>query len=194
MDIFSSDIRLVNEILLLRPSVAEDVSSLFALADPSIWAESSTSIYHEEDMGDYLQNALDDRQSGIRQQFTIIVKDSMTMIGCSSFENISTHHGRLEIGWTWLGKAFQGKGLNRVAKYLMLKYVFEHLDYHRVEFRTRGTNLQSQRALKKIGAIYEGSLRSYFMSEEKRHDMVYFSILSEEWEMLKKSTFADLCS
>ena len=98
---------------------------------------------------------------------------------------ISGKDKRLEIGWTWLGKDFQGKGYNPIAKYLMLQFAFEDLKFERVEFRTRGTNLQSQRALQKIGATREGTLRSYFVGEGKRHDMVYFSILKSEWLHVK---------
>ena len=192
MRLFDHHLSLENEFLLLRPSKLEDAALLFQIAETGIWAHSSTNIHNHEDMEAYLQKALTERMDQQRQQLTLIDKLGGRVIGCSSFENISDSHKRLEIGWTWLGKAFQGKGYNRVAKFLMLQYVFETLEFERVEFRTRGTNIQSQKALAKIGAIREGTIRSYFIDQGQRHDFVYFSILKPEWLKLKQTIFKDL--
>ena len=194
MDIFSPTLSLENNRLLLRPSTLDDQDGLTKIADSSIWTHSSTNIrtQNREDVQVYLQNAIQKRESHILQQLTIIDKSNNILIGCSSFENISQEHKRLEIGWTWLGKQFQGTGLNPIAKYLMLRFVFEELGFERVEFRARGTNLQSQRALEKIGAVREGTIRSYFEAEGKRHDFVYFSILKDEWPELKATVFSEM--
>ena len=194
MQLFDDHFLLQNKILLLKPSTTGDIDSLYQLADNNIWIHSSTNIIHKQDMENYLIKANEERQQKIRQQLTIIDKLNNQFIGCSSFENISNQHKRLEIGWTWLGKAFQGKGYNRVAKFLMLQYCFEILQFERVEFRARSTNIQSQKALAKIGAIKEGTLRSYFVDQGKRHAFVYFSILREEWPNLKATIFNDLVS
>ena len=61
----------------------------------------------------------------------------------------------LHIGWTWIGKEFQGTGLNFQMKYLMLKYAFETLDFDKVEFRIDERNIQSRKAVEKIGATLE---------------------------------------
>ena len=194
MDLFSEHLVLENKTLLLYPSTQVDKHALFELADPRIWTHSSTNIQSMNDMETYLQRAIEARQHKKSQQLTIKRKRDNQLIGCSTFENIFFEHQRLEIGWTWLGKDYQGKGLNRIAKFLMLQYVFEQLQFERVEFRARGTNIQSQKALKKIGATREGTLRSYFQFEGQRHDFVYFSILKSEWTSLKETVFNDLNS
>ena len=145
MNLFDDSFQLEQEFLLLRPSALTDLEGLYTLADAGIWAHSSTAISDQPDMKAYLQKALDDREAGIRQQLTIWDKVHNRPIGCSSFEHISHSDKRIEIGWSWLGKAFQGKGYNLIAKYLMLMFAFEELDFERVEFRTRGTNIQSQK-------------------------------------------------
>lgn len=142
-------------------------------------------------MQTYLRKALLDRENNLRQQFTIKDQVHQRLLGCSSFENVSSEHKRLEIGWTWLGLEFQGKGYNPIAKYLMLQYAFDVLQFDRVEFRARETNIQSQKALAKIGATKEGTLRSYFYHEGQRHGFVYFSILKPEWPALKETVFAN---
>ena len=190
MSLFKEDFVLENQRLRLMPSSLSDLEHLYQIADQRIWAHSSTSIRNRQDMFRYLEKAGLDRQNEVRQELTVIDKLTGAYCGCSSFENISIPHRRLEIGWTWLGLQFQGKGINKIAKYLMLAYVFEQLEFERVEFRVRGTNAQSQRALEKIGAVREGRLRSYFEAEGQRHDFIYFSILREEWPQLKAGIFA----
>ena len=106
--------------------------------------------------------------------------------GCTSFANISNKDKRAEIGWTWIGKDFQKTGLNRHCKFLLLRYMFEHLGFERVEFRTDERNIQSRTAMEKMGAKYEGALRSHtLMNDGFRRTTVYYSILKEEWNKLR---------
>lgn len=192
MNIFSEKLILEHEFLLLRPSIAEDLEGLYELAQESVWTHSSTSIHQKEDMEAYISRSIADRQANLRQQLTIWDKTLNIPVGCTSFEHVSEPDQRMEIGWSWLGKAYQGKGYNKISKFLMLSHVFEELNFERVEFRTRGTNIQSQKSLTKIGATREGTLRSYFTDGDKRHDMVYFSLLRQEWLVLKKTVFQRL--
>lgn len=192
MTLFDKNLVLENEQLLLRPSTLDDLDGLYSLANSAIWTHSSTNIQRKQDMEMYLLKAIRERGQKLRQQLTIIDKKNNQLIGCSSFEHISETDKRMEIGWSWLGKSFQGKGYNKIAKFLMLNYAFETLQFKRIEFRTRGTNIQSQKALIKIGAIKEGTLRSYFVAEGKRHDMIYFSILNSEWLRVKVQVFTEM--
>ena len=74
----------------------------------------------------------------------------------------------------------------------MLAYAFETIGMKRVELKTDGRNLQSQKAMLKIGAKQEGTLRSHTIMEDGyRRDTVYFSILSDEWNTVKKDVFGD---
>ena len=75
----------------------------------------------------------------------------------------------------------------------MLQYAFESLNLERVEFKTDVLNLQARKALKKIGAIEEGILRSHtLMTNNRRRDTIYYSILKNEWLQMKKSIFKDI--
>ncbi len=70
----------------------------------------------------------------------------------------------------------------------MLNYVFETLNYERVELKADGANKQSRKAMEGIGAQYEGALRSHtVMSDGRRRDTVYYSILRSEWSDVKKN-------
>jgi RimJ/RimL family protein N-acetyltransferase len=118
-----------------------------------------------------------------RLPFTIIDKKSGAIAGSTSFGNISFRDKRLEIGWTWIAKDYQGKGINDQIKYLMMEYAFGTLGFERVEFKTDVLNTFSRRALLRIGATEEGILRNHMlMTHNRRRDTIYYSVLRSEWE------------
>lgn len=68
------------------------------------------------------------------------------------------------------------------AKLLQLTYAFEALNLNRVAFKTHHENLQSQAAIKKLGAVYEGTFRNhYVMPDGSLRNSVWFSITKDEW-------------
>lgn len=98
------------------------------------------------------------------------------------FGNIDFHNRRLEIGWTWIAEKFQGTGINKICKKLLLDYCFNKLLFRRIEFRIDVKNIKSQKAVEKIGAIKEGMLRNYNIQSYGESEGTYiYSILKEEW-------------
>ncbi len=88
----------------------------------------------------------------------------------------------MEIGWTLVGREFQGTAVNPEAKRLMLAHAFEAWDMHRVEFKTDALNARSRRAIEALGAQFEGILRRHVVTQTGRvRDTVYYSILDSEW-------------
>jgi RimJ/RimL family protein N-acetyltransferase len=112
----------------------------------------------------------------------VIDKRSGKLLGSTGFGNYFPRDQRIEIGWTWLGKAFQGIGINAQMKSLMLQYAFEELEMLRVEFKTDVLNLPARQALLRLGAAEEGVLRSHtLMTQGRRRDTIYYSFLKGEW-------------
>jgi RimJ/RimL family protein N-acetyltransferase len=179
---------LENEHVLLRPLHADDRESLRAIAmDPAIWRYFVVMIESAADFDRFFDAALDDTASGRRVVFHILDKARGRAAGNMSYGNMAEHDRRLEIGWSWLGRAFQGTGVNRWSKLLMLEHAFERLGCERVEFKTDVLNLQARRALLNIGATEEGVLRSYnVMPGGRRRDAIYYSVLRREWPRLKE--------
>ena len=107
-------------------------------------------------------------------------------IGSSRYLSIVPEHRRLEIGWTWVGTAFQRTGANREAKLLQLTHAFETLGANRVEFKTHSRNERSRTALAGIGATFEGVFRNHMIMPDGsiRHS-AYFSVTAEEWPAVK---------
>ncbi|RPI16035.1 MAG: N-acetyltransferase [Ignavibacteriae bacterium] len=187
-NIFGTNIILENERVLLRPLQPDDILQFSKIAfEPEIWAYLTNLIRNEEDLNLLIEQTAADKKRGFRYPFTIEDKFSANIAGSTSYGNISPQDNRLEIGWTWLGKDFMGTGLNNNCKYLLLQYAFENLGCERVEFKTDVLNKRSRQALKKIGAAEEGILRSHMlMHGGRRRDSVYYSILKNEWEEVKK--------
>lgn len=107
-------------------------------------------------------------------------------VGASGYLEIRPEHQGLEVGRTWIGKANQGTRVNPESKLLLFRHAFETLGAHRVQLKTDLLNLQSQRAIEKLGAVREGVLRRYqIRSNGVVRDTVVYSILAEEWPEVK---------
>lgn len=191
---FSEHIILENESALLRPLEKADFNGLSKIAyDYDIWRFNVARCMNDVELNNYINAMLNQKEKELLYPFVIKDKNSDRIAGSSSYINISNRDRRLEIGGSWLGKSFQGTGLNRSCKYLMLAYAFEHLDFERVEFKTDVLNLQARKALKKIGAREEAILRSHtLMQDGRRRDTIYYSILQPEWGEIKNTLFSDL--
>jgi RimJ/RimL family protein N-acetyltransferase len=191
--IFDSYIILENDIALLKPLSYEDVSGLAKVAFegddkfknyPDIMETSNDLIL-------YISMALKKKLSETAYPFVITDKRTGKVAGTTRYANMSYRDKRLEIGWTWLGKDYRGTGLNKACKYELLRFAFEEMEFRRVEFKTDLLNTQSRKALAKIGATEEGTLRKHTWMEARKawRDTVYFSIISDEWNEVKERVF-----
>lgn len=184
---------LENDFVRLRPIEAGDIDQFRSIAfEPEIWRYFVFRIASEEDLKRFVQNSINDHAAGARVALAIIAKPANRIAGSMSFGNMAEADGRLEIGWSWLGREFRGTEINRWSKYLMLAYAFEELACERVEFKTDALNARARKGLLKIGAKEEGTLRSYnLMPDKRRRDAVYYSILKNEWPQVKRMLLHD---
>lgn len=190
----SHHLSLESELVLLKPLSKEDIYSFEKLVhEKSLWDYFTMELDNPGELGKWIQIALENRTENIRIPFTIMDKSNNRIAGSSSYGSISFFDKRIEIGWSWLGKEFQGTGINFHAKFLLLSYAFDILDFERVEIKTDHLNERAKQALRKIGAQEEGVLRSHMqMPNNRRRDSVYFSILKNEWPEIKNGIFAGI--
>jgi RimJ/RimL family protein N-acetyltransferase len=174
---------LENEHLLLRPVRAADRASLRAIAmDPEIWRYFVVRIETDADFDAFFDAGIADQEAGRRAVYHITDKQTGRAAGSMSIGNMAERDGRLEIGWSWLGRDWRGQGINRWAKFLLLRHAFEAMGAERVEFKTDRLNVQARHGLCNIGAREEGTLRSFNpMPDGRRRDAVYYSVLRAEW-------------
>lgn len=185
---FGAAIVLQNERALLQPIVPDDYGKLLgiATAHKDLLQYSPTQLHTPQLFKEYIENAIKERHDKFRYAFSVFDKRTNSYAGSSSFANVSNYDKRIEIGWTWYGKEFQRTGINRNCKFLMLSYVFDELEFERVEFRVDERNIASRTAVEKIGGKFEGILRSHMlMPDEFRRSTCYYSIIKKEWPKVK---------
>jgi RimJ/RimL family protein N-acetyltransferase len=148
--------RLVGELIEARPLVADDWEPLFAAAsDPLIWEQHPASDRYREDVfREFFREALETGSA-----FVVIDRKTGRIIGSSRYHRFD--HGGfdakesvVEIGWTFLARAYWGGNYNGELKRLMLDHAFQFVE--RVVFVIGVANFRSQKAVEKIGGVRVG--------------------------------------
>ncbi len=154
--------------------------------DPAVWRWMLNDIRDAAGLRRYVDTALQELADGRALPFATIDGASGRVAGSTRFGSLAPEHRRVEIGWTWLGVEFQRTHVNTEAKYLMLRHAFETVGCVRVEFKANALNEPSRRAMERIGATFEGTLRKHLLRENGIwRDSVYYSILDTEWPGVK---------
>ncbi len=187
---------LEDDCVLLRPLREDDCNNLllFSLQEPELWKYSLVKVAGEENLKKYIATAMAARESGKEYAFIVFDKRTKAFAGSTRFYDIQPEQKTLQLGYTWYGKKFQGTGLNKHCKYLLLQFAFEELGMERVEFRADNMNEKSIAAMKSIGCVEEGVLRSNTIKADgTRRDSIVLSILKAEWEAsVKKNLYQKL--
>lgn len=194
--ITSSTIVLENDRVLLRPLLVEDLDVLlpFSLQEPEIWTYSLLTPAGKENMDQYIRAAISDREKGVSYPFIVYDKLHHAYAGCTRYYDLQLEYKTLQLGYTWYGGSFQGTGLNKHCKYLLLEYAFETLGVERVEFRADNNNKRSVAAMGSIGCQTEGILRNHMPAPNGgRRDTIILSILKTEWYDTVKSNLSARC-
>jgi len=171
----------------LEPLSIDHVESLCQVGlEPDLWRWIPTPVTTAEEMHAYVATALAEQRRGVSLPFAIVEQSRSLVIGSTRYANIVPSDRRLEIGWTWLTSGHQRTGANTEAKLLLLTHAFEALGAIRVEFKTDARNEVSRRAILRLGAVEEGTLRKHRITASGRvRDTVYFSIVDSEWPAVK---------
>jgi N-acetyltransferase len=118
--------------------------------------------------------------------FATVLAGTGEVVGRTTYMDIQEANKGLEIGRTWIGKRWQGTAVNPEQKLLLMRHAFETLGAIRVQYTTGGTNLHSQAAIAKLGAVREGVLRrNRILPDGTERDTVVFSVIREEWPSVR---------
>ena len=139
-----------------------------------------------EDFQAFNRQVLDEQSRGVSVPFATFERSSNQIVGTTRFMNMDLANRKVEIGSTWIAPRWQGTAINTEAKCLMLRHAFEVWKCIRVELKTDALNQRSRRAILRLGAREEGTLRKHMVAYDGRQrDSVYFSILDSEWSAVK---------
>ena len=161
---------LQGELLALRPLREEDFDVLYAVAsDPLIWEQHPDRDRYRPDV---FRKFFDEAMAS---GGALIAIDNLTgnVIGSSRFHGYNAHRREVEIGWTFLARSHWGGRYNGEMKQLMLDHAFKFVDT--VLFYIGPSNIRSQRAVQKIGAVLVGK-----SANEARQERWVYAIRAPE--------------
>ena len=126
-------------------------------------------------------------------QFIIVEKATNKPIGSVYFRDIDYDMHKAEYG-IFIGEASaRGKGYGTQAAELMIAYAFEKLNLHRIYLRVLSENKQAITSYKKAGFLQEGVLKHDVFINGKYHDIIWMSIISDEYKRGKEENESVIC-
>ena len=153
-----------------------------AAADGDLHRLWYTTVPAPEKMATEIERRLALRNVGSMLPLTVVERSSGKAVGMTTYMNIDAANRRLEIGSTWYRQSVQRSPINTETKLLLLQHAFEQLDCVCVELRTHFMNVQSRRAIERLGAKLDGVLRANMvMANGTLRDTAVYSIIASEW-------------
>ena len=176
-------VHLEDDHVLLEPLHAAHAPALeAAAADGELWKLWFTSAPPPGTAADYIATALAGQAEGRMLAFAVREKRYGEIVGTTRYYDFDPALPRIAIGYTWYAKRWQKSHLNTACKRLLLGHAFTALDCVAVEFHTDHRNLDSQRAIERLGAHRDGVLRAHRRRPDGTlRDTVCYSILAGEW-------------
>ena len=183
---------LTGRVVRLEPLGEPHLGPLLAIAtaNPELYRFTSTPTTEAEAEA-YFARAFRERSEGTAYPFVLLVDGQV--VGTSRYSSLNTSNRNCELGFTWLAPAVQGTAVNLESKYLMLRHAFETLYLLRVYFYTDARNERSARAIRKLGAVFEGTMRAErVMKDGHIRDTLLFSVIYSDWPEVKRGLEAQL--
>ena len=162
-------------------SMAHHDALCAATRDGELWQLWYTAVPSPAGMAAEIERRLALQAAGSMLPFTASDAHGR-VVGMTTYMNIDTANRRVEIGSTWTAASAQRGALNTQCKRLLLGHAFDVLGCIAVEFRTHRLNLQSRRAIERLGAQLDGILRAHQRSPNGAlRDTAVYSITAAEW-------------
>jgi len=156
-----------------------------AVCDGELWRLWYTAVPAPEGMAREIARRLDLHAKGSMTPFTVFDAEGR-IAGMTTYMNVDPVHKRVEIGSTWYARRVQRSPLNTECKRLLLAHAFDALQCIAVEFRTHRFNMQSRRAIERLGAQLDGILRSHQRDTQGNlRDTAVYSITASEWPTVR---------
>jgi ribosomal-protein-alanine N-acetyltransferase len=127
----------------------------------------------------FIQWATREREAGRYICFAVVPDGYDTAVGLFQVRQLDPLFGTAEWGFA-LGSAFWGSGLFVAGAELVIDFAFDVVGVHRLEARAAVENGRGNGALRKLGAIQEGTLRKSFLRNGRYLDQSLWAILPED--------------
>jgi N-acetyltransferase len=174
--------------VLLEPPAEKHLADLLSASqDDKIWEYLPFGPYKTiDEWRAAIQRWREQAEQGTSMSFVIVRCSDERAVGLTAYLDIHPKDRWLEVGGTWLAPEVQRTPINTECKYLLLSHAFETLGCVRVQLKTDGRNVRSQRAIERLGAVKEGVLRKHMLTRGGyQRDTVMYSIVDTEWQSVK---------
>lgn len=109
------------------------------------------------------------------------------VVGATAYLNPVPGVPAIEIGSTWNAASTRRTGTNTESKLLLLRHAFDVWGCRRVAFRTTWFNLESRRAIERLGAVFEGHIRHDRVTRDGIvTDTAQYSITDDQWPAVER--------
>lgn len=165
----------------LRPLRVDDAPALRALVDEGSWAGMSSPLpADDQQMAEHLAAMV-----ATPTALAFAVELDGGLVGRTSLYDLVSGL-RVEVGNTIYARRVWGSTVNPSAKLLLFTHAFDELGMRRVALRCDSRNARSHAAIERLGARFEGTLRSFRPSADGSiADVDYFSVLADEWPSVR---------
>jgi RimJ/RimL family protein N-acetyltransferase len=173
--------------LRLEPlALSHEAGLRLAAADGELWKIRITSVPEPENTRKYIEDALTMYQEGKRFAFAVIDEATGNVLGSTSYHDMVPAVKRVEIGYTWYAKSVQRSHVNSTCKLMLMTHAFETLQCKVVGWRTDNFNYASQKAIERLGAQKDGTIRGHALRRDDTiRDTVMYSMRAGEWAEAK---------
>lgn len=170
---------LENDLIKLHPLKKGDFTRLYQVAsDPLLWEQHpNKDRYRKEVFEKFFSDAIESKGA-----FIVMDVKTKKPIGSSRFYEYNEQRKTIAIGYTFLARNYWGTTYNKALKTAMLNYAFQFIDT--VFFYIGATNLRSQKAIEKLGAVKIEEKEIQHQTELKKLNYIY-QLTKQSWNTLQ---------
>jgi len=167
--------------VVLRELRRSDAASLFAmLTSEEVSRFISPPPMTVEGFERFIEWTYQQQRAGVYACFAVTLRGFDTAIGIFQVREIEQQFQTAEWGFA-IGSPFWGTGVFQEGASLMLEFVFETLEVHRLEARAAVQNGRGHGAMRKVNGVREAILRHSFLRNGQFYDQVLSSIFYGDW-------------
>lgn len=174
--------------LTLKRVQPEDLLRLgTALISSTTWFSVTRKIDSLESFQHYFDKILEKQK--IEEVLFLAAEYEGEVVAISVFQYPSEQFRRIEIGFSWVADKWQKTFVNSEMKFLMLDYAFSVMKVSRVEFSVHPDNFKSNKAMQRLGATLEGTLRKWrflpgVLPDDGNRNL--YSIIDDDWPGIRQ--------
>lgn len=129
-----------------------------------------------------VRRAREEAEEGTDYTFFIFTGEGAeTLVGGITLSNIRRRAAQFGSLGYWMGQVHAGKGVMSESVGVMLPFIFETLDLHRIHAAFLPRNMASRRVLEKNGFVEEGYAERYLEINGRWEDHVLMGLTEERW-------------